>query len=131
MFHKICLSIYSGSSLAINNFHVYYFNHKVVNDLNIVQKTKRMLISLGKLVSSIRSISMVQTELALRTGVGRNTISSIEIGRPVNAETLFKVLEQLDWIDELQQLVDQMAQEQGSAPVRKSRKIVQELDNDF
>lgn len=96
-----------------------------------MQKTQRILISLGKLVSSIRSKSMDQTELALRTGAGRNTSSSIENGRPVNAETLFKVLEQLDLIDDFQQLVDQMAQEQGSALSRKSRKVVQELDNDF
>lgn len=96
-----------------------------------MQKTQRMLMSLGKLVSSIRSRSMGQSELALRTGVGRNTISSIENGRPVNAETLFKVLEQLDLIDDLQHLVDQMVQEQGSALSRKSRKVVQELDNDF
>ena len=80
---------------------------------------------------SSRAISMDQTELGLRVGVGRNTISAIENGKAVNAETLFKVLEQLDLIDDFQLVIDEKLEGQTQHFSRKTRKVQPLLDNDF
>ncbi|WDE08091.1 helix-turn-helix transcriptional regulator [Thalassomonas viridans] len=74
---------------------------------------------------------MDQTELGQRVGVGRNTISSIENGKAVNAETLFNVLEHLGVTEDLQAVIEKKLKEQNSTLSRKSRKEEQELDNDF
>lgn len=96
-----------------------------------MQKTDVLLRTIGKLVVSMRSIKMDQTELGQRVGVGRNTISSIENGKAVNAETLFNVLEHLGVIEDFQAVAEQKLSEQNSTLSRKSRKDAQELDNDF
>ncbi|BBO27297.1 hypothetical protein AltI4_16850 [Alteromonas sp. I4] len=74
---------------------------------------------------------MDQTELGLRVGVGRNTISSIENGKPVNSETLFKVLEHFGLLDDLHALIEQQYITQNNSLARKSRKGIPELDNNF
>ena len=96
-----------------------------------MQKTDILLKTIGKLVVSMRSITMDQTELGQRVGVGRNTISSIENGKAVNAETLFNVLEHLGVTEDLQAVIEKKLEEQNSTLSRKSRKEEQELDNDF
>lgn len=96
-----------------------------------MQESRVLLKAIGTLVVAKRSSSMDQTELGQRVGVGRNTISSIENGKGVNAETLFKVLEYLDITQDIQAVIDQKLQEQNNRLSRKSRKIEQELDNDF
>ena len=96
-----------------------------------MQKTQHLLNSLGELIKNTRSTSMDQKELGLRVGVGRNTISSIENGKSVNAESLFRVLEHLDLLDELQLIVDQKLALKASNLQRKSRKPREELNNDF
>ena len=96
-----------------------------------MQKTQELLKTIGELVVASRSTTMDQKELGQRVGVGRNTISSIENGKAVNAETLFKVLEQLDVIDDLHFAVEQQLSEQTNPLKRKTRKGAQELDNDF
>ncbi|GAC03421.1 hypothetical protein GAGA_0556 [Paraglaciecola agarilytica NO2] len=74
---------------------------------------------------------MDQEELGLRTGIGRNTISAIENGSGANAKLLFSVMEQLDLIDDFQALVDDKLSATSNKLVRKSRKEVESLSNDF
>ena len=76
-----------------------------------MQKTDVLLSAIGKLVVSLRSVTMDQTELGQRVGVGRNTISSIENGKAVNAETLFNVLEHLGVIEDFQADIPHQIQE--------------------
>ena len=96
-----------------------------------MHKTEHLLLSLGELIKGTRTLSMDQEELGLRTGVGRNTISAIENGRGANAKLLFAVMEQLDLIDDFQALVDEKLSATSSKLVRKSRKEVESLSNDF
>ncbi|WP_349584343.1 helix-turn-helix transcriptional regulator [Alteromonas sp. NFXS44] len=95
-----------------------------------MQKSNLFLHSIGKLVQSKRSASMDQQELAVRCGVGRNTISNIENGRNVSVSSLLMVLEQLELIDDFQVVIDEKLNENNADLVRKSRKYT-ELDNDF
>lgn len=96
-----------------------------------MHKSNVLLQTIGKLVVSARSTTMDQTELGQRVGVGRSTISSLENGKPVNAETLFNVLEHFGFIDDLQIAIEQKLDEQSNTLSRKSRKEQQVLDNDF
>lgn len=96
-----------------------------------MQKTQKLLATIGDLVVATRSTSMDQKELGQRVGVGRNTISSIENGKAVNAETLFRVLEHLGLLDDLNFVVEQKLDEQTNPLKRKTRKATEELDNDF
>ncbi|MDN4504022.1 helix-turn-helix transcriptional regulator [Alteromonadaceae bacterium BrNp21-10] len=96
-----------------------------------MQKTQHLLKSIGELTKKIRSTSMDQKELATRVGIGRNTVSSIENGKSVSAESLFLVLEHLDLIDDIQDIIDQQLANTTSKLSRKSRKQIEELDNDF
>ncbi|WP_416305634.1 helix-turn-helix domain-containing protein [Neptunicella sp. SCSIO 80796] len=74
---------------------------------------------------------MDQQELGLRVGVGRNTISSMENGKSVSAESLFLILEHLNLIDDIQEVIDQQLSNTTIKLSRKSRKPISELDNDF
>lgn len=96
-----------------------------------MHKTQDLLNSIGELVKNTRSTSMDQAELGTRVGVGRNTISSIENGKSVNAQSLFLVLEHLGIIDDLQTIIEQQLNNTTSKLSRKSRKPIVELDNDF
>jgi transcriptional regulator with XRE-family HTH domain len=95
-----------------------------------MQKLDNLLHSIGKLVRGVRSLTMGQQELAVRSGVGRNTVSNIENGKSVSGLSLLLVLEQLELIDEFQVFVDEKISEHDTKLRRKSRKY-QELDNEF
>lgn len=99
--------------------------------LLIMHKTEHLLSSLGELIKCTRTLSMDQEELGLRTGVGRNTISAIENGRGANAKLLFSVMDRLDLIDDFQALVDDKLSGTSNKLVRKSRKEIEILSNDF
>ncbi|MBC3766381.1 helix-turn-helix transcriptional regulator [Neptunicella marina] len=96
-----------------------------------MHKHQHLLISIGKLIKNTRSATMDQQELGQRVGVGRNTISSMENGKSVSAESLFLVLEHLDLIDDIQEVIDQQLSNTTIKLSRKSRKSISELDNDF
>lgn len=96
-----------------------------------MHKYQHLLVSIGKLIKNTRSATMDQQELGLRVGVGRNTISSMENGKSVSAESLFLVLEHLDLIDDIQEVIDQQLSNTTIKLSRKSRKPISELDNDF
>ncbi|MBU1619854.1 MAG: helix-turn-helix domain-containing protein [Gammaproteobacteria bacterium] len=90
--------------------------------------------ALGQLIKQIRAESMDQSELALRVGLSRNTISAIENGKPVNSEALFAVLAQLNLLQPITDTVEkQLAQfaNQPQKKQRKQRKAKTELSNDF
>lgn len=95
-----------------------------------MHKSQHFLNSVGELIKYTRSITMDQKELAIRVGVGRNTISSMENGKSVNAESLFLVLEHLNLIDQFQLVIDQQLNNTSKLS-RKSRSPISELDNDF
>lgn len=96
--------------------------HKDTNDL---------LKSIGKLVKSLRSESMDQTELGKRVGVSRTTISSIERGIGVNSKALFNVLSFLGLSDLLQIAINERFELVEANRSRKARKVREELSNDF
>ncbi|ASP48557.1 helix-turn-helix domain-containing protein [Cognaticolwellia beringensis] len=93
--------------------------------------TDFLLISIGKLVKSVRSETMDQTELGKRVGVSRTTISSIERGIGVNSKALFKVISFLDLADLIQEAVNERFELLETNRSRKSRKTREELSNDF
>lgn len=90
--------------------------------------------TLGQLVQQTRAQSMDQSELALRVGLSRNTISAIENGKSVNSEALFAVLAQLNLLAPIMAAVEQQLSplaSQGTLKQRKQRKAKPELSNDF
>lgn len=90
--------------------------------------------ALGQLVKQIRTESMDQSELAVRVGLSRNTISAIENGKAVNSEALFAVLAQLNLLQPLTDAVEQQLAQfahQVQKKQRKQRKAKPELSNDF
>lgn len=93
--------------------------------------TDLLLISIGKLVKSVRSETMDQTELGKRVGVSRTTISSIERGIGVNSKALFNVISFLDLADLIQEAVNERFELLEANRSRKSRKTREELSNDF
>lgn len=95
-----------------------------------MHKSQHLLNTVGELIKNTRSTTMDQKELAIRVGIGRNTVSSMENGKSVNAESLFLVLEHLNLIDAIQQVIDQQLNNTRKLS-RKSRSPISELDNDF
>ncbi|MPY24553.1 helix-turn-helix domain-containing protein [Shewanella sp. YLB-07] len=89
------------------------------------------LTSLGELVRAHRADSMDQTELGLRVGLSRSTISAIEKGVGVNSASLVKVLDHLGLLDPLQQAADERLYRLKKTKSRKSRTVKQALPNDF
>ncbi len=86
---------------------------------------------LGNLVKQTRASTMDQSELALRTGTSKNTISRLERGNGVNSDTLFTVLNQLDILDPLLEVIEQQQALVKRNPLRKGTKGAEELPNDF
>lgn len=86
---------------------------------------------LGKLVKHTRATTMDQTELATRVGVGRNTISAIENGKPVNSQALFDVLDHLGLLEPMINMAENQLATLSGRHLRKQRKPQQELSNDF
>jgi transcriptional regulator with XRE-family HTH domain len=87
--------------------------------------------SLGKLIKHQRAQTMDQTELALRTGLSRNTISAIENGKSVNSEALFMVLAHLQLLHLFEDQIALQLSMIDTQQQRKARKPKTELSNDF
>jgi DNA-binding XRE family transcriptional regulator len=95
------------------------------------KETDILLTSIGKLVRSVRSETMDQTDLGKRVGVSRTTISSIERGIGVNSKALFNVISFLGLADIIQESVDERFELLETNRSRKSRKTKEGLSNDF
>lgn len=86
---------------------------------------------LGSLIQHQRAQTMDQTELALRTGLSRNTISAIENGKSVNSEALFSVLAHLQLLHLFEEPIAVQLSMIDMQQQRKARKPKTELPNDF
>lgn len=92
-----------------------------VNELNVL---------LGELVKRHRAKQMDQREFATRIGCSQKTLSRIEQGVPVNAETLFTALALVGQLEDFVALADAKVRATSHLPARK-RGASAELDNDF
>ncbi|RUO19641.1 XRE family transcriptional regulator [Aliidiomarina iranensis] len=63
-------------------------------------KVSECLQVLGALIKRTRAKRMDQEEFALRVGCSSKTVSRMELGQPVNSETLLQALELLGLIDD-------------------------------
>lgn len=86
---------------------------------------------MGKRIKHQHAKTMAQTELALRTGLSRNTISAIENGKSVNSEALFLVLAHLQLLHLFEAPIALQLSLNDSQQQRKARKPKAELSNDF
>nr|WP_283629159.1 helix-turn-helix transcriptional regulator [Alteromonas macleodii] len=93
-----------------------------------VEYTKKLL---GNLVKQARAASMDQEELALRTGISKNTVSRLERGKGINSDTLLTILNQLEVLDPLIETIEKEYELVSNNPLRKSSLIEKELPNDF
>ncbi|MBE1299728.1 MAG: helix-turn-helix domain-containing protein [Alteromonadaceae bacterium] len=96
-----------------------------------MHKVNEVLAAFGRLIQASRAIDMDQQELALRAGVGRNTVSSAENGKSVRADALFSMLEQLDLLDDVHDLVSSKLDSLPRQLSRKARTTHSELESDF
>lgn len=96
-----------------------------------MDKVEHAKVLLGQLIKQTRATSMDQHELALRTGASKNTISRLELGKGVNVDTLFLVLEHLDLLDPILETVEQQYELVKNNPQRNTSKVEKELPNDF
>ena len=90
--------------------------------------TKKLL---GNLVKQARAASMDQEELALRTGISKNTVSRLERGKGINSDTLLTILNQLEVLDPLIETIEKEYELVSNNPLRKSSFVEKELPNDF
>ena len=93
-----------------------------------VEYTKKLLCNL---VKQARAASMDQEELALRTGISKNTVSRLERGKGINSDTLLTILNQLEVLDPLIETIEKEYELVSDNPLRKSSLIEKELPNDF
>ena len=93
-----------------------------------VEYTKKLL---GNLVKQARAASMDQEELALRTGISKNTVSRLERGKGINSDTLLTILNQLEVLDPLIETIEKEYELVSNNPLRKSSFVEKELPNDF
>ncbi|MEC8489009.1 helix-turn-helix domain-containing protein [Alteromonas sp. DY56-G5] len=93
-----------------------------------VEYTKKLL---GNLVKQARAASMDQEELALRTGISKNTVSRLERGKGINSDTLLTILNQLEVLDPLIETIEKEYELVSNNPLRKSSLLEKELPNDF
>ena len=93
-----------------------------------VEYTKKLL---GNLVKQARAASMDQEELALRTGISKNTVSRLERGKGINSDTLLTILNQLEVLDPLIESIEKEYELVSDNPLRKSSLLEKELPNDF
>ena len=93
-----------------------------------VEYTKKLL---GNLVKQARAASMDQEELALRTGISKNTVSRLERGKGINSDTLLTILNQLEVLDPLIETIEKEYELVSNNPLRKSSLVEKELPNDF
>lgn len=94
-------------------------------------KSEEFLTTLGSIVKRARSKTMDQADFAQRVGCGVATLSRLENGQPVNAETLFTALELLGLLDDYIAVGDEQNARLANAPLRKKRKPESDLPNDF
>lgn len=94
-------------------------------------KIEGFLQVLGAIIKRTRSKTMDQTDFAQRLGCGVATLSRLENGQPVSAETLFTALELLGLLDEYIGVADEQSARLANAPLRKKRKPESDLPNDF
>jgi len=94
-------------------------------------KVDDFLVSLGGVIKRTRSKSMAQADFAQRVGCGVATLSRLENGQPVSAETLFTALELLGLLDDYIAVADEQSARLATAPVRKKRKPEDDFSNDF
>ena len=99
--------------------------------IKILNAQHQFAMSLGKLVKHQRAQRMAQGELAMRTGLSRNTISAIENGKSVSTEALFAVLAHLNLLHLLAEPVNGQLAELDKRQQRKARNPKAELSNDF
>lgn len=92
--------------------------------------SSELLIEIGILVQQVRTETMDQQELALRTGLSRSTISAIERGKAVNAKALFDVMAFLGLLEEIMLVVANKNRLFTQNRARKARNP-KELPNDF
>ena len=93
-----------------------------------VEYTKKLL---GNLVKQARAASMDQEELALRTGISKNTVSRLERGKGINSDTLLTILNQLEVLDPLIETIEKEYELVSDNPLRRSSLVEKELPNDF
>ena len=93
-----------------------------------VEYTKKLL---GNLVKQARAASMDQEELALRTGISKNTVSRLERGKGINSDTLLTILNQLEVLDPLIETIEKEYELVSNNPLRRSSLVEKELPNDF
>ena len=93
-----------------------------------VEYTKKLL---GNLVKQARAASMDQEELALRSGISKNTVSRLERGKGINSDTLLTILNQLEVLDPLIETIEKEYELVSNNPLRKSSLLEKELPNDF
>jgi transcriptional regulator with XRE-family HTH domain len=74
---------------------------------------------------------MDQEELALRTGISKNTVSRLERGKGINSDTLLTILNQLEVLDPLIETIEKEYELVSNNPLRKSSLLEKELPNDF
>ena len=97
----------------------------------MMNKSAELAQLMGLLVQKNRADRMDQTELGLRMGVGRGTISKLESGQGIKTSTLFDALEKLDCIEPIIAVVSDLLEDVQTNPQRKRRKTRPELSNDF
>lgn len=93
-----------------------------------------LLKVLGKLIKRARAKRMSQAELALRVGCSEKTISRLELGQPVNAETLLQALDILNLIDDYLMTAERQLRLQVNSPTRHrtdSTAAEDDFPNDF
>ena len=96
-----------------------------------MDKISYIKYQIGHLIKLTRAANMDQIELALRSGVSKNTISRMENGNSVNSESLFAVLERLDLLDPIIEAVEEQHSLVKKNPQRNRGKVEKELSNDF
>lgn len=74
---------------------------------------------------------MDQTELALRAGTSKNTISRLERAKSINSDTLLTVLDRLELLDPLILAIENEYALVKDYPQRKGIMANNELPNDF
>jgi len=96
-------------------------------------KPLELLQVLGEVIKRTRASRMDQAELALRVGCSSKTISRMELGLPVNSETLLQALDILDLIDDFMITAEHQLKIAARNPSRHRAGTAEDKDfsNDF
>ncbi|WP_113908200.1 helix-turn-helix domain-containing protein [Aliidiomarina celeris] len=98
-----------------------------------LNRTKDLLLLIGELIKRNRTLHYDQADFARRVGCSVKTISRMEQGQPVNAETLFQALDLLNLIDDFTLLTEQQLKRVSGNPKRHRTGMseYEEFPNDF